>query len=219
MAQTAADVHVWCRATDALSGDDLRAADATLSDDERERCVRFVRPDDRRDFAAAHDLLRRALSTFENREPGEWAFAAGGHGKPMLDPLMGGLHFNLSHTRGFVACAVTRAAPVGIDVERLNRDVDLSRLAARFFSSAEIEDLGKSADARGHFFELWTLKEAFLKSTGDGMSRPLNSMSFDLRADRVHRLHHVRRVRLCRVGVRALCADACDETGRVRSKS
>jgi 4'-phosphopantetheinyl transferase len=69
---------------------------------------------------------------------------------------------------------------VGIDVERLDRAVNVDLLAARCFSDSEVAALGRSGSARTYFVELWTLKEAFLKAAGSGLSQPLHSASFDV---------------------------------------
>src|SRR5262245_19549161 len=63
------DVHVWYRLTEALSPDELAACRSLLSAEERLRCERFVFERDRRDFAAAHALLRHTLSLYGDRGP------------------------------------------------------------------------------------------------------------------------------------------------------
>jgi 4'-phosphopantetheinyl transferase len=185
------DVHVWYRLTETLTVDAIRAAAAGLSADEAERHARFRFAHDQRDYAVAHDLVRRSLSVLADVTPEAWRFAPGERGKPQIEPSMTRvfpdgpreLSFNLSHTRGLVSCAAAWGGPVGIDVERLDRDVGIEGLAGRYFSRAEVSALEQSNDRRARFFELWTLKEAFLKSTGAGLHQPLTSMSFDLIED------------------------------------
>src|SRR5215510_9882537 len=92
-------VHVWYRFTDQLDDGDLNAALSILTADERARHGRFVREDDRRDYAAAHALLRNSLSRYGNLEPRAWQFQTGAYGKPaLIQPDAGGsgLSFNLS---------------------------------------------------------------------------------------------------------------------------
>jgi len=135
-------------------------------------------------FVAAHLLLRRGLSAYENVPLQDWEFAADVHGKPVLSgrhrevPL----HFNLAHTRGLVACAICRSADVGIDVESLDSAVEPLDVATRYFSPSEIASL-QQCDERtlaGRFIELWTLKEAYIKAVGTGFSHPLSSFGFHL---------------------------------------
>src|SRR5207244_10970206 len=123
------DVHIWFRQTASPSAAVLRAARATLSSDERAHCDRLRQPEDRRDYAFAHHLLRTSLSRYHPVLPVDWEFDANGFGKPCLRPSSALPHppsFNLSHTRGVVACAIATALPVGVDVERLDRPIDVS---------------------------------------------------------------------------------------------
>jgi 4'-phosphopantetheinyl transferase len=161
----------------------IRAARGQLSPEERLRHSRFLFDRDKRDFAVAHTLLRRCLSARGGRAPLEWAFAADPRGKPMLakqDALDTPLAFNLSHTAGLVACAVGEDVEVGIDVERIDRDIDAVDLASRFFSSSESGAVRRleGIEQRTRFAELWTLKEAFIKAIGEGLSCPLDAFSF-----------------------------------------
>jgi 4'-phosphopantetheinyl transferase len=119
-AEPAPDVHVVYWLTQHLRGDVIEGGIECLSADERARCARFERAGDRRDYAAAHVLLRRMLTAHGGRPEREWAFVTGPHGKPMLPPGMSdraGLSFNLAHARGLVACAVAFDVEVGVDVE------------------------------------------------------------------------------------------------------
>ena len=91
------------------------------------------------------------------------------------------LSFNLSHTHGLVACAITSGSDVGVDVESIGRDVT-DGVAERFFSERENADLRQCATAAlraRRFIELWTLKEAYVKAIGKGLSHSLNSIVFD----------------------------------------
>ena len=178
------DVSVWYRVTEALSMHDIKEATLTLSTEEKERRDRFRFDNDRRDYTVAHDLLRRALSGYASEcEPHKWQFESDAMGKPQLsrESKSGyGIEFNLSHTRGFVACAVSTVR-VGIDVERIKPEMEFQDVAERCFSPSEIAAL-KELDASrrcGRFFELWTLKEAWLKATGCGLSGALDSFSFE----------------------------------------
>lgn len=180
---SARDVHISCCLTDCLGEASIRDAVAQLSVEERVRHDRIVSASDRRDFAFAHALLRRSLSAAGDRAPHEWTFTAGRHGKPALQvDEAPALSFNLTHTRGFVACAVTREAELGLDAEAIDREIEVFELADRFFARAEAADLRRcSADTRlKRFAEMWTLKEAYLKALGDGLSRPLDEFAMRL---------------------------------------
>jgi len=175
-------VHVAYRDTESLSGPALDADVSLLSVDEQTRHARFVFARDRRDFAAAHALLRRQLSMHADVPPAAWTFEVAPDGKPHLSRACvgAGLDFNLSHTRGLVACAVGRGADIGLDVESIDRNVDGRDIGARYFSPGEVALLDAcDATARpARFIELWTLKEAYIKAIGRGLGHPLDSFGF-----------------------------------------
>lgn len=176
-------VSLWFRETHQLDDDAVLEAEATLAIDERARQARFHRPEDRRDYAVAHDLLRRALSLGRDVPPQRWQFAVAENGKPFIQSpvLLPPLFISLSHTRGAVACAATTVGPVGVDIERVQRFIDAHDLDRSVFTPRERTELnegGEEADRRR--CELWTLKEALLKATGDGLAKPLDGVGFAL---------------------------------------
>lgn len=177
------DVHIWYRGTTSLGVDVVKSADRTLSIEERARRDRLQNEGDRRDFTIAHDLLRRALSRHADVPPTDWQFTTSEYGKPSIesaDPQLLALAFNLSHTRGWVACAITSNMPLGVDVERIDKSRCVREIADRYFSEAETAWLRHcSNDLRNiRFTELWSLKEAFLKGAGVGLYGSLKSISF-----------------------------------------
>jgi 4'-phosphopantetheinyl transferase len=177
------DVSLWSQHTAGLSPVDVEQMTGILSVDERHRWRRFVFDRDRRDFAAAHTLLRRALSSCDDTPPEDWRFVTDARGKPHLDPQhsrVAPLTFNLSHTNGLVACTVARHAQVGVDVERIGRVGAPGVVAARMFAASEIAFLEACApaDYAAQFTELWTLKEAYVKALGTGLDMPLDSFAF-----------------------------------------
>ena len=179
------EVHIWFRDTDSLDLGALALCDQVLSQEERMQRDRFRFPEDQRDYAAAHDLLRRSLSKHTPaRHPSDWRFEKSSFGKPYIVGSDGDapvMEFSLSHTRGFVASAISLAR-VGIDVERVRQNIDYEDIAQNNFSHQEIQALQKlPAVARStRVLELWTLKEAFLKATGRGLSARLDSVWFEV---------------------------------------
>jgi 4'-phosphopantetheinyl transferase len=178
------DVSVWYAFTDRAAESDCGAVRALLSDAERARCQRLRFEEDRVSFIVAHALLRTALSRCAVARPEAWRFAAPVHGRPEIDtpPTLPRLRFNLSHSRGLVACAVTLERDVGIDVERVDRRADTAALARRYFSSSENRFLAglPAPEARARFFSLWTLKEAYVKARGLGLGVALDVASFEV---------------------------------------
>ncbi len=87
-----------------------------------------------------------------------------------------GIHFNISHSGEWVVIAFS-GNPVGVDVEKV-RKVNLN-VARRFFSDEEKTRLFNLPEKGqlDYFFDLWTLKESFLKAIGTGLTRPLKSFT------------------------------------------
>jgi 4'-phosphopantetheinyl transferase len=178
----AGEVGVWCRQTASLALADVERMTGILSLDERRRQDRFFFDRDRRDYAAAHAMLREALSSCDHKAPEDWRFEPDALGKPRIrpqDPAAVPLAFNLSHTQGLVACAVARGTEVGVDVERIDRGLS-AEAVAHYFAASEICFLEACApiDYATRFIELWTLKEAYIKAIGAGLHVPLDSFAF-----------------------------------------
>jgi 4'-phosphopantetheinyl transferase len=160
-----------------------------LSSTERTRADALWRWEDRRDYVAAHALLRRALAFSTGTAPEELVFERDAHGKPFLAQAGQALpvDFSLSHSVGLVACAISAAHAIGIDVEAINCAIDVSRIATRYFTVEEATALLRCPveDRAWRFFELWTLKEALLKAAGVGPATTLDSVSLRVNAGHV----------------------------------
>lgn len=169
-------VHVW--RVPLADADAARALRPLLSDDERARADRFYREEHRLRFTVAHGWKRRILARYVRAGAEALRFDCGPHGKPALAGLPDAVHFNLSHSGDLALVAVAAEGPVGVDVERWDDEVEHLALAERFFSPTEREALRALAgDARAvvdGFFAAWSRKEAYLKATGDGITRGLH---------------------------------------------
>ena len=177
-------VHVRWLALDAVAPGAWPELASLLDDAERGRAARFHFDHDRHAFIAAHALTRTMLSVGVPRPPADWRFTTGENGKPEIvsDPGVPPLRFNLSHTRGLVAVALTLTHDVGIDVEALDPKRIGLDLAERFFAPAEVALLRATPqqDLTETLFAIWTLKEACIKATGQGLSLPLDAFSLRL---------------------------------------
>jgi 4'-phosphopantetheinyl transferase len=173
-----AEVHLWRVCTSRSATSDAAAVDA-LSADERVRASRLRFEADRGRFVASHAALRRILASYLGATPASLAFGEGPQGKPFLDAPAHGqsLHFSLSHSSDLALVAVSRGRRVGVDVERVRPLEDLDGFVARYLSPREREAFVRipSAGRLRAFFEIWTLKEAYLKACGDGLLRELDA--------------------------------------------
>lgn len=86
-------------------------------------------------------------------------------------------YFNLSHAGDYVVLA-HGDVPLGVDIEQI-RTQNL-HVAKRCYTEAEYAYVaGDDSEENHRFFYLWTMKESYLKLTGDGISVPLNSFEID----------------------------------------
>jgi 4'-phosphopantetheinyl transferase len=142
-----------------------------LSPDETQRAARFRQDRDRDRFIRARGFLRRTLARHLDRDPGALAFTSGPHGKPGLPD--GDLAFNLSHSGGLAALALSTAHEVGIDIERLAPapplPADLSGLIRACFLPDEAAAIAAAPAPQRAFLRFWTAKEARMKLTGEGL--------------------------------------------------
>ncbi len=120
------EVHVWYARVDLIGDAALAQYHSLLSRNEADRRNRYRFETDRRLFLVSHALLRLGLSRYVDVAPTGWRFVQNGYGKPEIaqprtDPP---LRFNLSHTRGMAALAVTLGREIGVDVENCRRKID-----------------------------------------------------------------------------------------------
>ncbi|MBX9791564.1 MAG: 4'-phosphopantetheinyl transferase superfamily protein [Pirellulales bacterium] len=165
----------------------LTRCDRWLSSAEQAQRRRFVFDNDRRLYWISHVLVRAVLASYLRCDPAEIEFAANRFGRPEVfgPAAWPRLRFNLSHTRGLACCAVSWSRDVGVDVEDANRREVGPDVAEHFFSTAEVAELRGHADQeqQRQFFRYWTLKEAYIKARGMGLSLPLDQFSFSLASD------------------------------------
>ena len=144
---------------------DLDAALSAISEQRREQALRFKFEQGRRTCVLAYLLLKRALHEEYGIDENP-LFEYGEHGKPFIVGHPD-IHFNLSHCSEAVACAVSDR-PVGIDVETVRKYSD--SLARYTMNDAELEQITGSGRPDVAFIRLWTMKEALLKLTGEGIT-------------------------------------------------
>ncbi|MGZ6125109.1 MAG: 4'-phosphopantetheinyl transferase family protein [Myxococcales bacterium] len=157
----------------------LSALRASFAPREEERFRSFATDALRSRWGAARGILREVLGRTLGCRPSEVRFGYGTHGKPYVAGAP--IRFNISHS-GALAVIAVAGVEVGVDVE-LPRRRRSDAIARRFYAPGEIErlfaegDPDRRADA---FFRLWTCKEAFLKVTGEGLSRSTRSYEIAL---------------------------------------
>ena len=135
-----------------------------------QKILRYQQVKDRKQSLGAGLLLKECLKEYDiNIEEIRY----GEHGKPEIE----GIYFNLSHSYDKGVCAVSEM-PVGCDIEKIGKV--RAGIAERFFTDNEICHLEKFSgdEQRDEFYRLWTMKESYMKMTGEGMSLSLNRFEF-----------------------------------------
>jgi 4'-phosphopantetheinyl transferase len=138
-------------------------------------------------------VLRAVLSLHSERKPHEWRFRYGDKGKPALsDDLLAqtGLHFNISHSGEWLMIGVVTGGQAfkadsdvsfGVDIERERGSTDIVPILNHYFTQAETDALLQLPPSlqRQRFFDLWAVKESYIKARGLGLALSLKSFAVD----------------------------------------
>ncbi len=149
-----------------------------LDQSERARCNRFRYSAPRRRFALCRAALRALLCSALGVVNEQLAFTLSAHGKP--DAQVSGrparISFNVSHSGRHGLVAIASRGRLGVDVEERSARYDLDGLSESVLGPQERADLeAAQGDHRLRLFlVLWTLKEALIKATGDGLSHDMS---------------------------------------------
>jgi 4'-phosphopantetheinyl transferase len=193
------EIHLWL--TNPATITDQALLDrykGLLGSDELGSYSALAQAEHRREYLISQAFLRDVLSNYAGDDMQTLEFERNASGKPSLkhsSPDLPGelesLQFNLSHSAELMACCVTRAGAVGVDVEALPTDNGMLEDADNYFSSSEVASLQNldSAEQRRIFCKIWTLKEAYIKARGEGLSLALDSFSFECAGSGEIRLH------------------------------
>jgi 4'-phosphopantetheinyl transferase len=170
----------WARAEEARP-----EHDALLTPADQARRSRLRRAADRRRSTVAAAVVRLVLGAHAGAEPTAlWidrtcARCGGQHGRPWL-PEVPDLQFSVTHSAGWVAVAVFRGCPVGVDVEEVGLfdDGELGSIADQALAPEERAELARLPveDRARAFTTYWTRKEALVKATGEGLATPLDRL-------------------------------------------
>ncbi len=158
---------------------DLSYFISTLSNEEKDRFSRYKNEKAQFTFLTARFYLRKILEkkitlNFAEdksiREKIDLKIETTSSGKPYLKDYPT-LFFNISHTDGLILLGFANS-PIGVDVEKIERNADKEAIIKHFFSEKEQQSFFSQPDNLRHlaFVKGWTRKEAILKATGEGLS-------------------------------------------------
>jgi 4'-phosphopantetheinyl transferase len=138
----------------------------------------------------AHALLRQSVSAIAGGTPDCVIIKRAQNGKPELlqDSVAIPSRFNLSHTEGMVVVALARDVEVGVDVERLNRKF-APEIVEYLCSAEEAQEISHLPTQHRSvaYIKLWTLKEALVKASGQGLSTKISEICCALNSPRLLR--------------------------------
>jgi len=175
-----------------ISAAQTSLAESWLSDDELAKVRRYRDPKAQIKGLQVRAALRTVLSRYADLSPHEWCFEYGAKGKPSLTATLRqqtGLEFNLSHSGDWLLIGVAQFHGVvsglfGVDIERSRPKTDIYPILNHYFSpqeTAALLALADEASQRQRFFDLWALKESYIKATGLGLAQSLKSFAFELK--------------------------------------
>ncbi len=141
----------------------------------RQKIALLKNDNDKRRSLGAAVALNKALGSY-GLEERAMEYELGSHGKPFLR-FYPEIHFSLSHSKDYAICSIG-SEDIGNDIEWVRGGKD--NVAQRFFAAEELAWIENAADSKerdGRMFQIWTVKESFLKVTGFGMSLSLKDFS------------------------------------------
>ncbi len=175
------EAHLWCANLES-SGLPLAQFWTYLSKEEKDRSNLFRFEKDRISYITARGTLRKLLAGYLKISPSFIQFTYSSFGKPSLAQENQSLQFNISHSGGMGLFGFVKEAEIGVDIEQVKKEIEVAKLADRFFSKEEAKTILQLApkDQLNSFFKCWTRKEAFIKGHGQGMSLPLDQFEVSI---------------------------------------
>lgn len=165
----------WCEI--APDPERLEVFDHLLSQPERARAARFGDRRLRDRYVMGRGSLRSILASALGCDAASVEIERGHRGRPQIAGARA-FDFNISHTAGVAIVGITRIGRIGVDVERLDRAINVAGIARKFMTSNERETIGglDGDSARRRLLTLWTCKEAMSKATGDALTAPFGQI-------------------------------------------
>jgi 4'-phosphopantetheinyl transferase len=177
-------VDLWFLDLSKITVSDSEKFTQLLSEKELERAQQFKK--NQHHFLATRALTRKALAHYTGIAPHQLQIERTEDGKPFLANIPHPLYFNLTHSGNFAALAVTSQGKLGVDIETA-RNRSYLQIVERYFHTDEVTQLRNCAEAQREqlFYRLWTLKEAFFKATGTGISTGLDKAYFSFQDNKI----------------------------------
>lgn len=164
-----ADISLLC---DPLSD---KSKITLLSQERQNKILKYKLADDRKRSLGAGMIISKILK--ENNID-EKTIRYGSNGKPYADNI----YFNVSHSGNF-AFGVSSEKEIGCDVEIIKKPH--TDIAKRFFTENEYNYISRSENTSEAFYKLWTIKESYIKLSGNGLRTPLKSFEININENNI----------------------------------
>lgn len=173
------EVHVWKIPLD-LPQERVSRLKDVLAADEQARANRFHFSKDHNRYIIVRGTLRLLLAKYLNTDASKISFFYNQYDKPFLKELS--FQFNVSHSHELGLIAFDPTFALGVDIEWKRPGFASAKIAERFFSPGEVEELKRLPEEKvhDHFFNGWTRKEAYIKALGEGLHIPLSKFQVSL---------------------------------------
>lgn len=179
------EIQLWIAKLD-LPSALIQELGQTLSPEEIRRAERFRFDQHRRRFVAARGILRNLLGRYLGLPAAQLSFSYNPQGKPYLAGLPSSaiptLFFNLSHSHDLALYAFSKELELGVDLEQIKPQTESLQIASRYFAPGEYATLQAlpSEEKMAAFYTFWTLKEAYVKAQGVGLSLAFDQFEVEL---------------------------------------
>ncbi len=165
-----------------------------LQEDEKQRAEKYQFEKDRIAFVCLRGILRILISKYSGIKNNEITISYNGYGKPFFDSFTP-LYFNGSHSGAYALIAFSTESEVGVDVEKCEAKRNWQGIIDKNFSEAEKQYILEAGSIQ-HFYQLWTLKEAFIKCEGTGLFHSLEKIELPVQNLRKGKIFWVKDISL-----------------------
>ncbi|MFT8350160.1 4'-phosphopantetheinyl transferase family protein [Clostridium saccharoperbutylacetonicum] len=158
-----------------------------INPERKSKIERFINKEDKIRALVGEILIKTIMAETLGIKSKNIIFNKNEFGKPYLKNYEK-FNFNISHSGEFTVCAIDDRS-IGIDIEQI-KQIEYKVIAERFFSTCELKYINNTdlCNQLKKFYEIWTLKESYIKCCGMGLSMPLNKFSIDLSSSEIIRV-------------------------------
>ncbi|WP_234119117.1 4'-phosphopantetheinyl transferase family protein [Clostridium hydrogenum] len=162
-----------------ISEENLNKLKLTFDLEKKCKIEKFINKKDKIRTLIWKILIRTIIIQELNISNNHISFKKNQYGKPYME-YYPKFNFNISHSGNIVLCGIDNK-PIGIDVEEV-KHIEYRDIAKSFFTEMEFDYINRNnSNIRlSKFYEIWTLKESYIKCCGQGLSIPLKSFSIDI---------------------------------------